>query len=132
MNPNSRFAFIVMFALVAGVSAAVAATPLEVVNLRMQALNNHDLETFLGTYAEDAEIFTYPVESLGKGKAHLKGIFGPMFEKGVVRSETHHQIEKGDYVVVHQTVDYGDYVREYVAIYEVRDGLITTIRFLRD
>jgi hypothetical protein len=49
-----------------------------------------------------------------------------------VRSETHHQIEKGDYVVVHQTVDYGDYVREYVAIYEVRDGLITTIRFLRD
>lgn len=132
MNTPSR----VLLALVAvsfgEVSLAAPATPLEVVNLRSQALNDHDLEAFLGTYAGDAEIFTYPDESLGKGKAHLEGIFGPMFEKGVVRSETHHQIEKGDYVVVHETVDYGDYVREYVAIYEVRDGLISTIRFLRD
>ena len=110
----------------------VSHTPLDVVNHRMDAYNRHDLHAFMAAYAEDVEIFTYPVESVGKGQEHIRGIFKPMFEKGVVHVEIHDQIVKDSYVVNHETVDYGDEITEYVSIYEVRDGLIQSVRFVRD
>ena len=107
-------------------------SPLAVVNLRMQAYNNHDLEAFLNTYSEKIEIFTYPGKSLGRGKKHLKGLFEPMFEEGSISVEIHHQIAKDGYVINHETVTDGNKKTEYVSIYEIRDGLITSVRFVRD
>ena len=113
-------------------SSGTTPSPLTVVNLRMQAYNNHDLEAFLKTYSEEIEIFTYPDTSLGSGKKHMQNLFEPMFNEGSVSVEIHHQIAKDGYVINHETVTYGDDKTEYVSIYEVRDGLITTVRFVRD
>ena len=55
-------------------SADEARSPLEVVNLRMQAYNEHDLDALLSTYSEEVEIFTYPDQSLGKGKRRLESL----------------------------------------------------------
>lgn len=107
-------------------------SPLEVVNLRMQAYNAHDLDAFLSTYSEKVEIFTYPDKSLGKGKKHIKSLFEDMFREGSVRVDIHHQITKDSYVVNHETVVSGDKKTEYVSIYEVRKGLIRSVRFVRD
>ena len=106
--------------------------PLDVVNQRMSAYNRHDLGAFLDVYSDGIEVFNYPDSSLGKGKKHLRGIFEPMFEEGVVQVAVHHQITKDSYVVNHETVTYGDTTTEYVSIYEVRDGLIQSVRFVRD
>jgi hypothetical protein len=108
------------------------ATPLDVVNRRMDAYNRHDLGAFLGAYADDVEVYTYPDRSLGGGKDHMGSIFQPLFEQGVVQVEIHHQIAKDGYVVNHETVTDGDETTEYVSIYEVRDGLIQSVRFVRD
>lgn len=113
-------------------ATAPSGTPLEVVNQRMDAYNRHDLPSFLALYSEDIEIFTYPDRSLGGSKQHLASIFGPMFEAGEVRVELHHQIEKDRYVVNHETVHDGDSTTEYVSIYEVEEGLIQSVRFVRD
>ncbi len=107
-------------------------SPLDTVNLRMEAYNNHDMDTFLGTYADGVTIYTYPDTELGKGKAHLRSIFESMFEEESVRVEIHHQIAKDAYVINHETVSYDGSETEYVSIYEVRDGLITSVRFVRD
>lgn len=106
--------------------------PLDVVNERMRAYNAHDLQAFLAVYADDVEIFTYPDMSMGSGKAKIRGIFEPMFAEGKVKVVIQHQIAKDGYVINHEAVDYGEGDIEYVSIYEVRDGLITTVRFVRD
>lgn len=107
-------------------------SPLDVVNYRMSAYNRHDLPSFMAVYSEDIEVFTYPNKSLGKGKKHLRSIFEPMLQEGVVQVDIHHQIVKDSFVVNHETVSYGGTTTEYISIYEVRDGLIKTVRFVRD
>ncbi len=110
---------------------AVTRSPLETVNLRMQAYNEHDLALLLSTYSEDVEIFTYPDRSLGKGKERLESLFEELFA-GSIRVELHHQIAKDSFVVNHETVISGEEETEYVSIYEVRGGLIRSVRFVRD
>ena len=108
------------------------ALPLDVVNERMNAYNRHDLPAFLNTYSDGVEILTYPDRSLGKGKAKIRDIFEPLFEDGVVQVDVHYQIAMDSYVVNHETVNYGDSTTEYVSIYEVRNGLIQSVMFVRD
>ena len=105
---------------------------LEIVNKRMQAYNEHDVNKFLATYSEEVQIFNYPDTAIGKkGKGHLQSIFEPMFEKKSVRVEALSQIEYGNYVVNEEIVYYEGVATRYVSIYEVKDGLIFSVRFLR-
>ena len=107
-------------------------TPLDIVNQRMSAYNRHDLSALLETYSDSIEVFTYPHRSLGKGKEHLRWVFEDMFEKAVTQVEVHHQFTIDSYVVNHETVNYGSKTTEYVSIYEVKNGLIQSVTFLRD
>jgi len=107
-------------------------SPLEIVNRRMQAYNNHNIEDFMALYAEDFEVYTYPDVLLGKGKAHLRSLFEPMLNQKSLQVEIHHQIVKDSFVINHETVTDGDSKTEYVSIYEVRNGLILSVRFVRD
>ena len=113
-------------------SAYKSRSPLEVVNLRMEAYNKHDLDAFLSTYAEEVEIFTYPDKSLRKGKKGIKSLFEEMFQDSSLQVEVHHQLAKDSYVVNHETVSSKEGKTEYVSIYEVREGLIESVRFVRD
>jgi hypothetical protein len=98
----------------------------------MRALNDHDLGTFLSTYAEDVGIYVYPERSLGKGKTHIKKLFSPMFEKGEVHVEIGETMTADSFVVVETKTSFGNRVEKSVAVYEVRGGLIRSVRFLRD
>ena len=109
-----------------------ARSPLEVVNLRMNAYNDHDLDALLSTYSDDVEIFTYPSRSLGRGREHVKELFSDLFRDETLRVDIHHQIAKDGYVINHETVLSSGAKTEYVSIYEVRDGLIKSVRFVRD
>ena len=46
--------------------------------------------------------------------------------------EDRHQIAKDSHVINHEAVNYGEGDVEYVSIYEVRNGLIQTVSFVRD
>lgn len=55
-------------------------SPIEVVKTRINGLNQHDLEKFLGAHSEYVHIFSYPDKSVGTpGRNHLAKIFGPLF-----------------------------------------------------
>lgn len=108
------------------------AQPIDIVNRRMAAYDNHEIQAFMDLYSDEIEIFTYPDKSLGKGKKHLRSIFEPMFREGNVHVEVHGQFTKDSYVVNSETVTDGKNKTEYVSIYEVKNGLIQSVRFVRD
>ncbi len=107
-------------------------SPIEVVNLRMKRYNAHDLEGFLALYSPDIAIYDYPDKSFGGGIDHMRSIFAPLFVPGGVQTEVLHQIESGGYVINEEIVTYPDRETRYVSIYEVRDGKIKSVRFVRD
>ncbi len=107
-------------------------SPLKIVNQRMQAYNNHNLEAFLDLYAEDIRIYTYPSTLLGQGKIHLRSLFTPIFATKTAHVEIHYQLAKDSFVINHETVSYESSKTDYVSIYEVKDCLIQTVRFVRD
>jgi len=106
--------------------------PLNIVNKRMEAHNQHNIESFLNTYSEDIQIYDYPDIPIGnKGKAHIEGIFKPLFEEKAVHTDIHHQIVNGNHVVNHETVIRNGIKSVYVSIYEIDNGLIKSVRFIK-
>jgi hypothetical protein len=127
------YAVLLIVAFAQQISADEAVlSPLEVVNKRMDAYNQHNLNAFLATYAETVQVYTYPDKQLAGGKVHLQSIFEPMFKEGNVSVTIHQQIEKDSFVINQETVIYADKKTDYVSIYKVEDGLITEVRFVRD
>lgn len=127
------YAVLLVVAFVQQVSAGEAVlSPLDVVNKRMDAYNQHDLKAFLAMYSETVQVYTYPDKQLAEGKVHLQSIFEPMFKESNIAVKIHQQIEKDSYVINQETVTYSDKKTNYVSIYKVVDGLITEVRFVRD
>lgn len=113
-------------------STAPDLTPLQVVNLRMELYNQHNFDAFLQLYAPDIKIYTYPDELLGKGIDHMAWIFEPKFAAKSVSVDIINQITHGHHVINHEIVTENGTKTKYVSIYEVEDGLIRTVRFIRD
>ena len=110
-----------------------AAKPMDIVNKRISAHNEHDLETFLSVYSDEIQVYDYPDIPLGSaGRDHIRKIFAPLFEEKSVTTEVHHQIEHGKYVINHETVTRQGKTTKYVSIYEVQNGLIQSVRFIRE
>ncbi|SMF63177.1 hypothetical protein SAMN02745866_04075 [Alteromonadaceae bacterium Bs31] len=105
-------------------------TPREVVNKRVSAHNSHNLEEFLSTYSEDVRIGASDCDAFAKGKAHIKKVFFPLFKNGTVHLTVHSQMVNGPYVVNRETLIRNGQKREYVSVYEVRDGLIKSINIM--
>jgi len=109
-----------------------APTALEIVNKRMELYNQHNFEGFIKLYADDVKIYTYPDKLLGKGTENLTSIFKPMFAAKTVQVEIISQMNNGSHVINHEIVTEDGIETKYVSIYEVSDGLIRSVRFVRD
>lgn len=107
-------------------------SPLAVSALRMARLNEHDLEGFLNLYDPNVEIYDYPVQFLGTGRDHIRRIFAPLFAEKFIHGEIKQQTMSGDYVINEEIITYPDKVQRYLSIYEVKNGMIQNIRFIRD
>ena len=107
-------------------------TPLEAVNARMNHFNQHDLAAFLNAYHKDVKIYTYPSKLLGKGSNRLASIFEADFNEKNIHVEIINQMSNGPYVINHEIVTRANKETKYVSIYEVKNGLITSVRFVRE
>lgn len=108
------------------------ASPLDVVNKRMELYNQHDIEAFIKLYDENVKIYNYPNKQLNKGADNIASIFEPMFAEKSVSVEVVNQIDNGNYVINHEIVTENGTDTKYVSIYEVQNGLIKSVRFVRD
>ncbi|MEL7537774.1 MAG: nuclear transport factor 2 family protein [Pseudomonadota bacterium] len=118
--------------LVSPTVAAAQETPRTIVERRAHALNKHDLAAFLDVHAADVAIGVYPDRELGRGREHLEFIFGEVIAAKAVSVEIHRVIEADSFVIVESTMTFRDGSETGVAVYEVRNGRIQSIRFVRD
>lgn len=116
----------------ASIAQNATLTPLEIVNKRMKFYNEHNFESFIKLYHKNVKIYTYPDQLLGTGADRLASIFRADFEKKSIHVEIISQITNGPYVINHEIVTNAGKATKYVSIYEVNNGQITSVRFVRD
>lgn len=124
--------------------AACASTPVmktpdiseaeRVVQVQLEAYNARDVEAFAATYADDVRIYDYPDRLRYEGIDTLRARYGEAFRSGPdVRARISKRIVQGNFVIDHEHVtgrpDGVDV--DAVAIYEVRNGRIQAVWFIR-
>lgn len=116
--------------LVCPVAFSGELTPREVVNKRVEAHNSHNLIEFLSTYAEDIRIGASDCDAFANGRDHIEKVFAPLFNNSAVHLTVHTQVVNGPYVVNRETLIRNGEKREYLSVYEVRNGLIKSINIM--
>lgn len=107
-------------------------TALKVVNQRMHFYNQHNFEEFIKLYADDVAIYTYPEKLLGTGTENITSIFKPKFANKSIQVDIVSQMNNGNHVINHEIVTEDGIDTKYISIYEVNNGLIKSVRFVRD
>jgi hypothetical protein len=111
----------------------MARTPREVVDLQLQAYNAHDIEGYCALFAETAVLADLETGSATAiGLPAIRAIYTQRFAIPNLRCTVHARMELGDFAIDRETVTGlpGGPV-EIIAIYEVRDGLIRSVKFVR-
>jgi hypothetical protein len=108
-------------------------TALDVVERQLSAYNERDLEAYCGLFASDAFLFMVREEyEIARGRAAIRDFYQARFTSSPeLQCEIVSRIVIADLVIDHERVTgIGPRVIEIVAVYEVRDGLIHSVRFL--
>jgi hypothetical protein len=107
-------------------------SPEKVVKNRIAHLNNGNIDRFLSMYYPDVEVYVYPNRLLGKGINRLKKIFSPMIKKGKTKVELLSLLVSDSYVIAETKNIYDKNSEVAITIYEVKNGRIKSVRFIRD
>ncbi len=114
--------------------AAEVPGPEAVVQAQLEAYNARDLEAFLATYADDAELHAFPGTLQTKGKAGMRTRYAVRFGDALLHAIVVKRIVMGSTVIDHErvraTLAGGPGVLEAIAIYEVRAGRIVKVTFI--
>ena len=103
-----------------------------IVQKQLDAYNARDLDGFLATYSEDIELYDYPNELFMQGKEQMRKRYAAFFEK---TPDLHCEIKKriviGNKVIDEEHIMANGAKFSTVAIYEVENGKIAKVTFLR-
>ncbi len=98
--------------------------PLNVFHAQVDAFNDHDVEAFLSTYANDATVTSTSADPL-RGHDSMRTHYTSRLSKHELRCEVLAVYEFGDrWVVAHELVSDGSISTEVVATFEIAGGLI--------
>ena len=125
------------FAVMAGFCAYPAAAttgPEAIVQAQLEAYNARDLNAFLATYAENAELFEHPSKLLASGMAQLRERYAARFADPILHALVLKRIVMGDFVIDHERVTRmfpaGPGTLDAVAMYEIQGQRITRVWFI--
>ncbi len=116
-------------------SPAIAASPAEqVVQVQLEAYNRRDIDAFAATYSPQIRIYNHPDQLLASGLEQLRESYSQLFARAPdLHATVTNRIVQGNFVIDHERVtgipDVGQI--EAVAMYEVRDGRIANVWFIR-
>ncbi len=111
------------------------ASPEAIVDAQLAAYNRRDLEGFLSFYAEDAVLVDHPNQVTQTGKAEMRTRYQLRFSNPSVHAEIVKRVTFGKFVIDHERVvaaPPGEGKIEAVAIYEIKDGKIVRVTFLKN
>jgi uncharacterized protein (TIGR02246 family) len=105
-----------------------------IVQQQLDAYNARNMEAFLATYADDAELFTFPATLVTKGKDDMRTRYTPRFADTLLHCVILKRIVMGDTVIDHEriqvTLPEGPGVMEAIVIYEVSGSTIAKASFI--
>jgi imidazolonepropionase-like amidohydrolase len=113
----------------------VPRTPEALAQIQLNAYNARDLETFVSVYHPDVEVYDFPRTLTLRGRAAMRAGYRRFFEKATnLHAQVTRRIVQGRFVIDQEDVITGIPGRERLAataMYEVEDGLIRRVWFLR-
>ncbi|WP_222984507.1 nuclear transport factor 2 family protein [Flagellimonas meishanensis] len=107
-------------------------SPKIIVQKQLEAYNTRDIDAFMDTYSEDVKLYNFPNTLFSEGKEKMRQRYATFFEN---TPDLHCEI-KNRMVIGNKVVD-EEYVRingtyiSAVAIYEVENGKIAKVTFIR-
>ena len=106
----------------------------QVVQAQLDAYNRRDIEAFVATYAPDVKIYDHPDQLQMEGANRLRESYSRLFGSiPELKATVANRIVQGSFVIDHETVSGLPGGRQItaVAVYEVQDGLIQRVWFIR-
>ncbi|PQJ16752.1 hypothetical protein BST99_02625 [Aureicoccus marinus] len=107
-------------------------SPEVVVQAQLDAYNRKDLEAFMDTYSDDIKLYTFPDQlSVGNREQMWKDYKGYFDRTPDLHAKLVNRMVLGNKVIDQEEVTANGRTFEAVAIYEVRNGKIYKVTFLR-
>lgn len=104
----------------------------QVVQRQLNAYNARNIDAFLDTYSEDVEIYGEDGKLLMKGHDQMRSGYAGMFERVTnLYCEIRNRIIINNKVIDHEKVRFNDRFLDAVAVYEVNNGKITKVNFIK-
>ena len=107
-------------------------SPRHLAEEQLQAYNKRDIEAFLKPYAKDVKVYTFPNQLNYEGIDEMRKRYAPFFEKTPdLHCKIVSRIVRGNKVIDEELVTVNGNSFNAVAIYEIIDGKISSVYFLR-
>ena len=103
------------------------------VKQQLEAYNSRDIEKFASAFSEDVKVYRQPGVLTYQGREELKKRYGAMFAATPdLHCEIVNRIVAGEVVIDHEKVQRtkGQPRTDAIAVYRVKDGLITEVTFI--
>ncbi|CAM1369899.1 nuclear transport factor 2 family protein [Tenacibaculum xiamenense] len=99
---------------------------------QLDAYNNRDIEAFLKPFANEVKIYTFPNTLDYVGKDEMRKRYGTKFKEVTdLNAHVTKRVVKGNVVIDEELVTANGRKFTAVAIYEMNNGKITSVRFIR-
>jgi hypothetical protein len=115
------------------VSEVEQVAPEVIVQRQLDAYNAGDINAFMDTYTEDIKLFRFPNNEMSTGKDFMRQQYGAMFKTiPDLNAELVDRIVIGNKVIDKEKVTANGSIFYAVAIYEVTNGLISSVTFIQE
>ncbi len=113
-------------------SELIKETPQQVVQRQVNAYNARNIDAFMSTYADSIKVYNFPKEIIMDGKEQVRDRFQKIFDKVPnLYCEIKNRIVLGNKVVDREYVRFNEKYSNVIAVYEVIDGKISKVTFIR-
>jgi imidazolonepropionase-like amidohydrolase len=106
-------------------------SPEAIVQRQLNAYNARNYKAFIGTYSDDVELYNFPNQLIGKGIDGLKRYESFFANTPNLYCEIRKRIILGNKVIDHENVRTGNNTINAVAVYEIKNGKIVKVTFIR-
>lgn len=109
-----------------------APSPEAIVQQQLDAYNARDIEAFLDTYTEDIGLYNFPAKKRTQGKEEMRKGYSGYFDRTPdLHAKIKNRIVIANMVIDEEEVTANGNTFSAVAIYEVENGKISKVTFLR-
>lgn len=107
-------------------------SPEIIVDKQLEAYNNRDIDAFVNTYSEEIKLFNYPATPTNEGHDGMRKSYTDFFAQTPdLHCEIKNRIVIGNKVIDEEYITMNGTHFNAVAIYEVENGLISRVTFIR-